>query len=949
MTKKWLHPSINLIVCMSLILPVSYINAQQKKEHPDSLQRKNDSINKLEEIVVTALGVRREKRNLTYSTQEVKGADLMKTQEPSVLNAMSGKVAGIQLNSTSGAPGAATSIVVRGITSLLNNNQALIVLDGIPINNDERDGGGDGGAGTSGLSDIDPSIIDNINVLKGAAATALYGSAGARGVILITTKNGNKNRKPALTLSSIYSQDRAILPPRQLTYAQGTDGEYVDGEDTKTSLSWGPNIDTLYVNGEKVQFHNPLKEFFKTGITSTNTVSVSGGNATSDYVASYSFLDQTGTVPNTSFIKNNFFLKYSTQILPNLSLTTSVNYSYAKNRFSNQGYGLESPLTTLYSAPISYDFFPIYNDDGSQRLYRYSRNNPYWVLDNIGNVSGVNRLIPVMTINYSPLPWLTLTERIGADISSDKYNYHINIGDVSYTDGRLISRDANSRQINHDFIVQMNHEFKSFRISGLVGNNIFNTSYNYMQATGTGLTTDGYYNMANASTVTYAESNSLSRKVGFYAQAEVDYNRYLILSLSGRYDGSSVLSQEHQFYPYGSAALGFIFTDLIKGGLKDVMNFGKLRVSYASVGNDNVSAYSNITPFYQASTNITWPYSGQNGFLSSSSLGNSTLKNELQKEVEVAIESKFFNGRIGLEASYYVRNMSNGLVEGIAIANSTGYSSTTINSAKIRTTGLELLLTGSPVRTKDFGWDVTINFSNPRTIVKEIGGGLTSTNIGFTYAVEGQKYAMQYGSVYARDDKGNLLIDDSGLPYTEANGYLGSSMADWAGGILNNFHYKQFSLGFQFDTRQGGVVQNVDDYYNLYYGVSKVTEQRSDFVVKGISASTGEENATVVKAQTYYQRISSITEALIQHSSYIKLRNVNINYTLAKSALRKTPFKEATISLTGRNLWIWHNSDFTGSDPESNNTFGTANGSIGVYTFGTPTNRSYSIALKFLF
>ncbi|QES89132.1 SusC/RagA family TonB-linked outer membrane protein [Rhizosphaericola mali] len=946
MARKWLLPSI---VCMSLVIPTTFIKAQHTIKNLDSLRRSNDSINKLDEVVVTALGVRREKRNLTYSTQEIKGSDLLKTQEPSVLNAMSGKVAGVQLNSTSGAPGAATSIVIRGISSILGNNQALIVLDGVPINNSERDGGGDGGAGTSGLSDIDPSIIENINVLKGAAATALYGSAGARGVVLITTKNGAKNRKPTVTVSSIYSQDHAILPPRQMTYAQGDGGVYIDGENTKTSLSWGPNIDSLKAENSNVQFHNPLKEFFKTGKTNTNTVSVSGGNATSDYVASYSFLDQTGTVPNTSFTKNNFFLKYRTEIIPKLSLTTSINYSYSKNRFANQGYGLQSPLTTLYSAPISYDFFPIYNDDGSQRLYRYSRDNPYWVLDNVGNVSGVSRLIPVVTMNYNVLPWMTITERIGADISSDKYNYHVNIGDVSYADGRLVSRDANNRQINQDFIIQMNHDFKDFKISGLVGNNILTTNYDQMQTTGTGLTTNGYYNMANASTITYSEYNTLTRKIGFYAQGELDYKRFLILSLSGRYDGSSVLSTAKQFYPYGSAALGFVFTDLIKGSFKNVMNFGKVRVSYASVGNDNVSAYSNITPFYQASTNITWPYSGQNGFLSSDALGNSTLKNELQREFEVGFESKFFNSRVGIEASYYVRNMSDGLVQGIAIANSTGYSSTTINSAKIRTSGLELLLTGTPIKTKDFNWEVTINYSNPKTIVKQIGGGLTSTNIGFTYAVEGQKYAMQYGSVYARDSKGNLLVDASGLPYTEANGYLGSAMANWSGGIINNFRYKQFSWGFQFDTRQGGVIQNTDDYYNLYYGISKRTENRADFVVKGIDAATGEENTKVVKAESYYQRISGITEALIQHSSYIKLRNVNINYTLNNSIFKKSPFKEATITLTGRNLWIWHNSDFTGSDPESNNTFGTGNGSIGVYTFGTPTNRSYSVALKLLF
>ncbi|MFT4155217.1 SusC/RagA family TonB-linked outer membrane protein [Parafilimonas sp.] len=905
----------------------------------------------LNEVVVTALGVRREKRNLTYSTQQVNSDEITKAQEPNVLNTISGKVAGVQITSTTGAPGSASSIIVRGITSLTGDNQALIVIDGVPMNNDETDGGGDGGAGTNRLADIDPGIIENINILKGGAATALYGSAGARGVVLITTKNGNGNRKPAVTLSSSVSVEDAILPPRQMTYAQGSDGIYYDGETVKTSTSWGPRIDTLYDDdGNKVPFYNQLKLFFKTGVTNNNSVSVSGGNNTSDYFASYSYFNQTGTVPNTSLDRHTMFTKFRSQIFDKLSLSAQLNYSYSKDLSSNQGYGLQNPLVTTYIAPISYNMLPYLEEDGSQRLYRYSRDNPYWVLDNVLNTSVVNRFLPQITLNYDATDWLTITERLGADIYADQYNYHVNIGDISYTTGRLISNNQNFRQFNHDLIVQAKKQFGQFNATLLVGNNVFSQHWDQMYAVGTGLAQSGYYNMASASTVTYDESQTLRRKVGFYAQAEVDYDKYLVLSLTGRIDRSSVLALDNGFYPYGSAALGFIFSELLNENVKKVINFGKARISYASVGNDNVGPYANSTPYYQAYTNVSFPYSGQNGFLISSSLGNPNLKNELQKEFEVGLEAKFLNSRLGFEASYYVRNMADLLLENITLPYSTGYGSTTINSGKVRSKGLEILLTATPVKTKNFSWDVTINYSKINTRVLKIATDLPQTSIGFTYIKEGSPYGMLYGTKYARDDNGNILVDDNGLPYAaDDQGFLGSAMPDWIGGIINQFRYKNLSLSFQIDTRQGGKLQNVDEYYNLFYGVSKITEKRDDFVVPGIVASTGKENDIVVDAQTYFQTISYITEPQIQDASFIKLRNVSLSYAFNNSPFLKKIFKEANLTLTGRNLWIHKAANFTGSDPESNNTFGTSNGALGVYTFGTPTSRSYGCSLKLTF
>jgi TonB-linked SusC/RagA family outer membrane protein len=946
-------PADGILVISAVGFAPTQVAVEGKTEVNVSLGINNRA---LDEVVVTALGVKREKRNLTFSSQEIKSEELTRAQEPNVLNAMTGKVAGVQITSSTGAPGSSSSIVIRGTTSLTGDNQALVVIDGVPMNNDETDYGGLGGPGNNRLADLDPGIIESINVLKGAAATALYGSAGARGVLLITTKAGRNNKKPTVTLSSGVSFDNAIFAPRQNTYAQGSNGVYVDGVTAKTSTSWGPRIDTLYENGVKVPYINQMKEFFQTGVTNNNTISVAGGGATSNYFVSYSYFDQTGTVPDTKLNRHNLFTKFTNQLAPNLVLTSELTYVNSKNFLINQGYGLQNPMLTVYIAPISYNMKPYLNPDGTQRLYRYSRDNPYWLLDNSGNTSLVNRFLPVVNLTYTPTSWLSLTERVGADIYVDQFNSYLNIGDVSYANGWLRSNNENFRQYNHDLMAQLKGRYGKFDLSLLLGNNVWSKYSGYMTATGTGLTKSGWYNMANASSVTYSETNYLQRKVGYYAQGEVDYDRLLILSLSGRYDGSSVLSTQNTWYPYGSAALAFIFSELFDGNLKRVVNFAKARISYASVGNDNVTPYATATPYLQVNstniynTNISFPYGGQNGFLVDPSEGNPNLKNELQREFEAGLETKLLDNRIGLEASYFDRHMTNGLVQGVTLASSSGYGSTTVNSAKIETKGVEVLLNVTPVRTRDFSWDVTVNYTKLNTKVQQIVPGTNLFNIGFTYAAAGKPYGMLYGTTYARDTKGNLLLDDNGLPYSDGSeSFLGTVTPDWTGGITNTFRYKQFGLSFFFDTRQGGVLQNVDEYYNLFYGVSKATENRQDRVIPGISASTGKANTVSTTAQAYFQTISYITESQIQKASYIKLRNVSLNYSLSPSLLKGSPFKEAMITFTGRNLWIHKDAGFTGSDPESNNTYGTANGSLGVYTFGVPTSRSIGCSLKLVF
>ena len=899
----------------------------------------------LDEVVVTALGVKRDKRNLTYSTQEVKGDELVRSKESNVLNALTGKVAGVSITNSSGTPGGSASIVIRGVTSLLQNNQALIVVDGQPIDNSETGGAPDGGPGTNRLADIDPATIESVNILKGAAATALYGSDGGRGVVMITTRKGEANKRPTITFSSDIAMDKAIFPERQLSYAQGDLGQYIDGEANKTSVSWGPKMDTLHV-----PFHNPFKEFFKTGWTSNNSLSVSGGGSNSGYFLSYSYYDQTGTVPKDEYKRHNVFAKFNSKILDNLTATFQLGYTYADRMTLPEGYGLISPVWTVYSMPVSYNPLPYLNPDGTQRLYRYSRNSPYWIVNNVLNTSTVNHFLPQFTFNYTPTDWLSVTERLGADIYTDQQNYHVNIGDVVYGTGYLVTAANNSRIFNHDLIVQAHHQFGQFNTSLLLGNNLYSNYASYESESGKGMSIPGYYNMANASSVVPTASYYQDRKVGFYGQFDEEYNRMLVLTLTGRYDGLSVLSSQHQFFPYGSGALGFIFSELFSPGLKAKIPFAKLRASYGIVGDGNVPDYSGSTPYYQANifgymNYLPFPYNGQNGFLKSGTLGNPNLRNEIQHEFEAGLETKMLDNRVGLEVSYFSRNMLRGLVSGAQISNATGYTGTTLNSAEMQTKGVEALLNLTPVRTRNFSWDMTLNYSRIRNKVTAVAPGLNTTEVGFVYATVGQPWGVLYGNTYARAANGEYRINAGGLPYTDSTGIVGNIQPSWTGGMLNTFRYKQFSLSFFMDVKHGGQIFNQDDSYGFFYGTAKATENRDHpLVIHGISDATGKENTQTVDPETYYKALNGIYEAGIQSASYIKLRNVSLSYSLSRGTLGHTPFREVTFVLTGKNLWIYH-PNFTGSDPEVS-SYGTGNGNAGEYAFSTPTSRTYAFTVR---
>lgn len=962
--------SFKIAVPQNAVLIVSAIGFEPQEidvSHTNSVEIKLHTAGSrvLNEVVVTALGIRREKRDLTYSAQEVKGETLVAAKQDNVVNALAGKVSGVQVTNSTGMPGSSSRIVIRGATSLVGENQPLFVVDGIPIDNSEAGAIDAFNQGPTNVSlnqgstsnrgiDIDPNIIETMTVLKGAAATALYGSAAGRGAIVITTKNGIKGSKPLVSVSSSYSINKPIFLPYQDKYAQGLGGQYFDGNNGQlASTSWGPLIDTLKVNGAPVAKHNPQKEFFKDGHTYDNSISVSGATDKSRYLLSYSYLKTDGIMAKTDFTRHSVFGKFTNQISNKVTATFQLNYINSVNNRIEEGNGLSSPLWTVFAAPISWNPFPTTNPDGSQRLYRTGRNNPYFILDNTGFVSTVNRFLPVVTLTYNPLPWLSFTERLGADIYTDQSSYHESdkiANGFFFNNGGVTNRTQTFRQFNNDFIVEA-HKNLTDDLFGSVtaGMNIYSQySQNYTQ-TGLGQTIENFYNIATMSVQNATDILSKYRKVGYYAQANLEYKKMLILALTGRYDGSSVLSSSKQYYPYGSAALGFIFTELMPSNT--ALSFGKVKISYSAVGNDNLLPYSLSTPFVPAtgsSNNINFPFNGQTGFVISNVLGNATLKNEKLNEFEAGFELKFFKNRLSFDGAYFERKTTD-LLTPTPVNPSSGYFKYNLNAGSMRDRGIELLVSGTPIRTKDFSWDVNVNFTRIRNKVLKLAEGVDKLQFGGfgggggVYAFSGLPYGVLYGSKYARDSAGNVQVDDNGLPIVGANGIIGNNSPDFQLGFVNNFTYKGFTMGFVFDWKQGGDIYNLDNHYNWYYGTPKTTENRENRVIKGVYASNGKPNTTSITAQSYFQQVSNIDEAVIEKSTYIKLRSVNIGYNFGQSLLKGSPFKSISVNLSGNNLWIYK-PHFTGSDPEVS-LQGSGNGQ-GVINFLTPTSRSFILGVR---
>lgn len=940
----------------------------------------------LGEVVVTALGVSKEKRTLGYSAQAVKSQDILNSRESNIVNALAGKVSGVQINNSGGQAGSSSRITIRGATSLLGDNQPLFVIDGIPIDNSanraitEADESAlfNGVGGNRGM-DLDPNTIETMTVLKGAAASALYGSRGAMGVIVITTKRGKKdaNRKfPRVSFSSSLALDDAFTKGYQNSYLLGTGGFYKNGLPpgqggysenggaTQISQSWGPHKDSVSqaviaaVGMPKVM--DPREAFYRTGKVWNNSVSISGGSDVSTYMLTYSNLNQQGIVENNSFKRNSLSGNFSSQLGKNFTSTSTVNYTNSINDRMPEGNTKRSYLYSLNFAPINFDSKAQYEQFGNRSWTSETGfNNPYWLVNNIAMPSQVDRFIVSNESTLTLTPWLKLTNRVGLDTYTDQQAEHVNIGTISIPRGRMYEALIKQTQLNNDLILtgegKINDDIK---ISGLIGNNINQRKYARRTLRGLDLSAPGFYDIKGVGTQEALQEDWKRRLIGLYASATFEYKNYLYLNATARNDWSSTLPVGKNSFFYPSVSAGFVFTEVMGMNNNPYFSFGKLRLSYAQAGSDadpyfTYQSYLGANPNDGTRGNIAFPFNGIGAFRKNSRLYNNLLEPEKVTEKEIGMELKFFKNRVGIDAAYY-HKVSNKQILPQEISGASGFVDRVINAGKVINKGLELTLNATPLQTKDFSWDIAVNFSRNRYRLESISADLDNIFLGGfenpqIRADKNYGYGVIWGTRFARNDAGKLLIDDDGLPITADDlGPIGNVMPDWTGGIRNTFNYKGFSLSGLFDFKHGGDILNFDLYYSTFYGTAKITEQRNTMKLwEGIRQSDGQPNTTPVKQdQAYFQTwFTNTYETLVEDGGFVKLREVTLSYNLPQKLLTKTPFESVGFSVTGRNLWI--KSDFSYGDPEGS-LLGNGN-SQGFYHAVTPGTKGVTFGLNVKF
>ncbi|EOR96550.1 TonB-dependent receptor [Arcticibacter svalbardensis MN12-7] len=941
----------------------------------------------LGEVVVTALGVGRDKRTLGYSVQKVGGDQIQNSRETNLVNALAGKVAGVQINSSGGQAGSSARIVIRGNTSITGDNQPLFVIDGIPMDNSVNRGITEnvesvlfnGVGGNRGI-DIDPNIVQEMTVLKGAAATALYGARGAFGVVLITTKKGQKtlDRKfPSVSYTSSLSLDEAIIKGFQSTYLQGSLGKYKNGLPltsggysevangaSQTSASWGPHRDSVsqaVIDAVGMPtIIDPRKEFYRDGKVWNNSVALSGGGDNSTYIMTYTNLDQEGVVPNNTFKRNSLQANFTSKLTKSFNTSTSVNYINSVNKRMPEGNTKRSYLYTLNFAPISFDSKKAYEDGNTNRSWTTGAgfDNPYWLVNNVSMPSSVDRFILSNESTLEILPWLKLTNRVGLDTYNQLDKEQVNVGEISVPDGRMYEAMINRRQINNDLILLAEKKINDdWSINGLIGNNINSRTYTSRTIRGLNLSIPGFYDITNVESVTAYQADSKRRTYGLYASGTIDYKTYLYLNLTARNDWSSTLPVKNNSFFYPSASVGFVFTDLLGLANNDIFPYGKLRVSYARAGNDapeylTNKTYSQANPSDGTRGNISFPYNGLNAFQTGTTLANNELTPEMVTEKEIGADLRFFKSRLGIDFSYYDK-VSDKQILSQEVAASSGYVEAVVNAGKVSNKGVELTLTGSPIKTRDFEWSIQVNYAKNNYKLKALAEGVDNIFLGgfTTPQIRIDKdygYGVIWGLGFKRNEEGKLIIGEDGLPITNDDyGPIGNVTAKYNGGIRNTFRYKSLSLSTLFDFRKGGDLLNLDLYYSSYYGTAKVTENRNTFTTYDGVMEDGTVNTTpVLRDQAYYQNwFSAIDENFVEDGSFIKLREVTLSYNLPASLVQKTPFQSIGFAATGRDLWV--KSNFSYGDPEGS-LYGSGNAQ-GFYHAVTPGTKGVTFSLNVKF
>lgn len=929
------------------------------------------STKNLNEVVVTALGIKKDERKLGYSVTTVGGDLLDKAKESNVAYSLEGRVAGLSINGTNGGAGSSARILLRGVTSF-TAGPPLFVINGVPMDNTQRGESGEWGGADygDGISNINPDDIESMTVLKGQSASALYGSRAANGVILITTKSGKKNSAFGVEFNTNYQADKAVdNTDFQHVYGQGQFGakpQTAADALNDGSLAWGAKLDgssVIQFDGLMHPYSLPSKNyigFYRTGGTFTNTASFTGGNENGAFRLSLSDLSNNSIVPNSGLDRKTFNFNGSQSVTQKLDVNVSANYivDIEKNRASLSD-GPGNPNNVQFIAPNE-DYrvlAPGYDASGKETSFTNDIyvTNPYFAAYKFSSTTHRQRLISSLSAKYNFTNWIYLQGRIGYDDINDA-RVDITPTGTAYASGNGGMTQTNSQitELNTDVLLGVKHDLVKnwVNLDLSLGGNIRKKDFEGTQISGNNFIIPYFYSLTNLPTRSSRPlgvndgAGPLQTNSAYYT-ADFAIKNFLVLSTTGRYDVYSTLPANNRGIFSPSVSGSFIFSDLyhING-----LDFGKLRVSYAQTSGDAGGTFRDAV-YYSVDNSINGVNAG--GF--SSQLPNLFLKPFTLSEVEIGTELKFFGDRLGLDASYFARKTHNEVING-SIDWSTGYTNQYLGTGSTQNRGFELEIHGTPVRTPNFSWTPSFNFTYVANKILQTDGK-TNANIGFgTYRPLNASLALVAGMAgpqvmandYVRNSSGQIVYDSNGLPEQGALKPMGSTVPKIYGGLNNDFHYKAFNLSFLTDYRFGNKVLSATNYYSIYRGENQMTLAGRETGVTGAGVTdSGSPNAVNVNAQTYYQALAQRISALnVLDGSFIKLRQVTFGYTIPKATLVSTPFSGITVSLVARNLWtIMKHTD--NIDPESG--FSPDIRYAGIEGTSLPSTRTYGINLNFKF
>ena len=931
----------------------------------------------LSEVVVTALGIKKEKKALGYAISEVKGDELTQARSVNIANSLVGKVAGLNITSAATGPGGASRITIRGNTSITRNNQPLIVVDGIPFNNDNIStvgewGGQDPG---DGISNLNPDEIETISVLKGGTAAALYGSRASNGAILVTTKGGSKSgRAPLIEIGSNFVAESLLYKKiKDYQYEYGTGGRGATGlVGVKPTVadpnigdqtnSWGARLDgssVIQYDGVSRPYSavtDNMSKFYKTGTTFTNNFAVSGGSEKISYRFSMSDLNNKGIIPNNTLVRDNVSMNINANLSKRFSIL--VNGKYIREKNKNRPRVSDSPGSanyTLWTMPTSLSVATMkankYNANGSEKIWSNNQyvQNPYFATEDYKEQDTKDRFIGVVEPRFNLTDWLYVKGRAGFD----KFNRHEN--DITptgtgYQLGGSYNADLRDfREANLDLMLGVDKKLSNkFSVNGLIGGNRMRQVSYVDGYNGGPFNIPFFYDISNVSTPNRGTTSRYFEKRinSVYGSADLSYNNYLFLNLTGRNDWFSTLSAGNNSIFYPSVGLSVILSDALR--MPSFVNYAKLRGSWAKTGGDTDPYQLSLTYALTGATQ-TVPLAQIN----QNQVPNAKLQPYQVTGTEIGLEGRLLNNKLGIDLAVYSRKTINDIV-GASISPASGYTAALFNIGEVTNKGIELLLSYKLVTSKDFGWEISYNMGYNKSNVVQIYPGLDKLfveeprpRVSAIYQVVNKPFAQILGNGFLRDKSGQIIFDAvTGLPKTQGLTSFGSGISPWTMGITNTFHYKQFGLTFLVDGKFGGFIYSGTNALAMRYGLSKATlpGRETGIVGKGVS-TTGGANTVVVDAQTYYTNLYNFAEPFVFSSDFIKLRSLILDYTVPAKVFGKTPFKAVSVAIVGRNLWtIMKHTPII--DPES--VYSNSNAQ-GQEFAGLPATRTIGVSLNLKF